>query len=267
MKRQKVVILGGGSAGWMTAASLSRFLCSKQYEIVLVESEKIGTVGVGEATLPHLRSFNQLLGIDENEFMRETGATYKLAIQFPGWGKQESSYFHPFGLSGHDIQGVDFHHYWLRLNKLGKAKAFDQYSIAVEAAQQNKFSYPSDNPNDIQSNYGYAFHLDASLYAKYLRKFAETNGVTRFEGKVQQVLLHTEKHQYANIGDVASLLLASGQKIDGDLFIDCSGFIGLIIEKALKTGYEDWTHWLPCDRAIAVPTERTNTPSIHKSQR
>ncbi|MCF2948762.1 tryptophan 7-halogenase [Paraglaciecola aquimarina] len=260
MKRQKVVILGGGSAGWMTAASLSRFLNPKQYEIVLVESEQIGTVGVGEATLPHLRSFNQLLGIDENEFMRETGATYKLAIQFPGWGKKEGSYFHPFGLSGHDINGVDFHHYWLRLNKLGKARPFDQYSIAVEAAQQQKFRYPSDNPNDISSNYGYAFHLDASLYAKYLRKYSEALGVTRIEGKVAEVQLHHDPKAQGEIGDVARLCLESGQQIEGDFFIDCSGFIGFVIEKTLKTGYENWTHWLPCDRAIAVPTERINNP-------
>jgi tryptophan 7-halogenase len=260
MTQQRIVVLGGGSAGWMTAASLAKFLNPKQFKITLVESELIGTVGVGEATLPHLRSFNQLLGIDENEFMRETGATYKLAIQFPGWGEEGRSYFHPFGLSGHDICGIDFHQYWLHLNQLGKAEPFENYSIAVNAAKQQKFQYPSNNPNDINADYGYAFHLDATLYARYLRRFAEQRGVSRIEGKVVEVCLHQQSSALHQVGDIASLRLDSGQHLDGDLFIDCSGFIGVMIEQALHTGYEDWTHWLPCDRAIAVPTERCATP-------
>ncbi|MEP7703925.1 tryptophan halogenase family protein [Paraglaciecola sp. 25GB23A] len=258
--RQQVVILGGGSSGWMTAASLARFLCPHHYCITLIESELIGTVGVGEATLPHLRSFNQLLGIDENEFMRETGATYKLAIQFPGWGAKENSYFHPFGLSGQDINGIDFHQYWLRLRQHGKALPFDQYSIAVQAAKQQKFSYPSDNPQDLRADYGYAFHLDATLYAQYLRKYAEQRGVQRIEGKVAEVRRHEHETLDAKRGDIACLVMESGQIIGGDLFIDCSGFAGVLIEQNLKTGYENWTHWLPCDRAIAVPTERIENP-------
>lgn len=260
MTRQRIVILGGGSSGWMTAASLSCFLNPQQYHLTLIESELIGTVGVGEATLPHLRSFNQLLGIDENEFMRKTGATYKLAIQFPGWGQKDNSYFHPFGLSGHDIQGIDFHHYWLHLKQQGKALPFDHYSIAVEAAKQQKFAYPSNRESDIQADYGYAFHLDATLYAKYLRDYAEKRGVSRIEGKVVGVTLHQATTPNQQCGDIASLLLASGQVIEGDLFIDCSGFRGVLIEQCLKTGYDNWTHWLPCDRAIAVPTERIDHP-------
>lgn len=260
MSRQKIVILGGGSAGWMTAASFARFLNSSQFSITLIESELIGTVGVGEATLPHLRSFNELLGIDENEFMRETGATYKLGIQFPGWGQKDNSYFHPFGLSGQDISGIDFHHYWLKLAKQGKAQPFDHYSIAVEAARQEKFQYPSADLNHISSDYGYAFHLDATLYAQYLRQFAEQAGINRIEGKVQQVTLHQHSGGTAKAGDIASLTLESGQVIEGDLFIDCSGFRGVLIEQALQSGYEDWTHWLPCDRAIAVPTQKIDNP-------
>ena len=260
MTRQHIVILGGGSAGWMTAASLSRFLSSNLYCITLLESELIGTVGVGEATLPHLRSFNQLLGIDENEFMRETGATYKLAIQFPGWGEKSRSYFHPFGLSGQDINGIDFHQYWLRLQQQGKALPFDHYSIAVEAAKQQKFTYPSEDPNDVCADYGYAFHLDANLYAAYLRKYAQQRGVERIEGKVADVRRHEEDKATAKTGDIASVIMESGQEITGDLFIDCSGFRGVLIEQSLKTGYEDWSHWLPCDRAIAVPTEAMENP-------
>jgi tryptophan 7-halogenase len=258
--RQQIVILGGGSSGWMTAASLARFLCQQQYQITLIESELIGTVGVGEATLPHLRSFNQLLGIDENEFMRETGATYKLAIQFPGWGHETNSYFHPFGLSGHDINGIDFHQYWLRLRQQNKALPYDHYSIAVQAAKNLKFSYPSGNPQDIRADYGYAFHLDATLYARYLRNYAEQRGVVRIEGKVANVQRHEQDNTSSKSGDIACLVMESGQQITGDLFIDCSGFAGVLIEQTLQTGYENWTHWLPCDRAIAVPTERIENP-------
>ena len=260
MARQHIVILGGGTAGWMTAASLARFLNSQQFQITLIESELIGTVGVGEATIPQIRSFNQQLGIDENEFMRATGATYKLAIKFSGWGEKNRSYFHPFGFSGHDINGIDFHHFWLRLAKEGKALPFDHYSIGVEIARQQKFAYPSDSPEDLLANYGYAFHLDATLYAQYLRKFSEKRHVMRIEGKVEQVKLHQQDNESNLAGDIASVLLDSGQQIDGDLFIDCSGFRGVLIEQALQTGYEDWSHWLPCDRAIAVPTEKLENP-------
>lgn len=257
MLNRKVVILGGGTAGWMTAAALARYLLvphGPMYSIELVESDGIGTVGVGEATLPHLRQFNEMLGIDENTFIRATGATYKLAIQFPGWGSACSSYIHPFGLAGHDINGIDFHHYWLRLYNSGRVSPYDEYSIAVLMAQKFKFQYPSDDIDSVLAEYGYAFHIDASLYAKYLREYAEKLGVKRTEGKVAQV------HQDEECGNIQALVLESGETIPGDLFIDCSGFRGVLIEDTLKTGYESWQHWLPCDRAFAVPSQRVNSP-------
>lgn len=250
----KIVILGGGTAGWMTAAALSRYLPAGAPRIELIESDEIGTVGVGEATLPHLRQFNEMLGVDENEFMRITGATYKLAVRFTGWGAQDADYIHPFGYCGHDLSGVDFHHYWLRLYQAGLARPFQDYSVAVEMARQHKFDYPSSDFDAITSDYGYAFHVDATLYARFLRDFSVENGVQRTEGKVNNVRTSETS------GEIVSLQLESGQVVEGDFFIDCSGFRGVLIEQALRTGYEDWRRWLPCDRALAVPTERQSNP-------
>lgn len=254
MTLKKIVILGGGTAGWMTAAALSRYLPAKGISLEVVESEAIGTVGVGEATIPHLRQFNQMLGIDENEFMRITGATYKLGIELTGWGAVNSSYIHPFGGCGHDIAGIDFHHYWLRLKAEGLVGSFDDYSMAVQAAKHNKFQYPSDDPDSLYSDYGYAFHIDATLYANFLKTYALARGVVRSEGKVINV------RSSENDGGIEALLLESGHCVEGDLFIDCSGFRGLLIEDTLKTGYESWQHWLPCDRAFAVPSEKMASP-------
>jgi tryptophan 7-halogenase len=250
----EIVIVGGGTAGWMTAAALSNFLPASRCKITLVESEQIGTVGVGEATIPHIRHFNQMLGIDENEFIRETQATYKLGIQFVDWGKKGSSYIHPFGLFGHDINGIDFHHYWLRLRELGDTTAIDDYAIANVAALAEKFDYPSSELDQINSEFGYAFHMDASLYANYLKKYSQKKGVLRIEGKVNHV-----KCSQIN-GFIESITLESGQSIPGQLFIDCSGFRGLLIEETLHTGYDNWSHWLMCDRAVAMPSEKVSAP-------
>lgn len=244
---QTIVIVGGGTSGWMTAAALSAVL-KGQYKIKLVESDEIGTVGVGEATIPMIQRFNKIVGLDEAEFMRETKGTFKLAIEFVNWGKLGDRYMHGFGPIGQDLWTVRFDQYWQKMRMLGKAHPLEAYSITRMAALANKFMPPTDEvANSPLNDIAYAYHFDASLYAKYLRKLSEPRGVQRIEGKITQV------HQRANDGFIESVELENGQRIEGDLFIDCSGFRGLLIEQTLKTGYEDWTHWLPCDRALAVP--------------
>lgn len=245
---QHIVILGGGTSGWMTAAALAHHLGKKGFSISLVESESIGTVGVGEATLPHLRFFNKTLGIDEQEFMRATGATYKMGIEFSNWGRNGDSYIHPFGDYGREVNQVAFHHYWRKLREQGDLTSICEYSLPVVAASRKKFMFPSDDPESILSAFSYAYHIDASLYAKYLRQYSEVRGVVRHEGKVSQVKQNA-------MGFIESLELDNGMSVRGDFFIDCSGFRGLLIEQTLQTGYETWSHWLPCDRAVAVPCE------------
>jgi tryptophan halogenase len=245
---QNIVIVGGGTAGWMTAASLSRLLRGK-YAIRLIESDEISTVGVGESTIPMIRLFNNALGINEDEFMRETKATFKLGIEFADWGRVGERYMHGFGKFGQDLWTVDFFQYWLRAWQAGKAPDLERYSLNRMAAHAGKFMRPStDMPNSPLADIPYAFHLDAGLYARYLRKYAEGHGVVRTEGKVVDVRQRAD-------GFIESVVMESGAVIEGDLFIDCSGFRGLLIEQTLKTGFEDWSHWLPCDRAWAVPCE------------
>ena len=245
----KVCILGGGTAGWMTAAALSNKYKGLGVEITLIESDQIGTVGVGEATLPHIRFFNETLGIDERTFMKETEATFKLGIEFCDWGQLGDRYIHPFGDYGIPLHGLDFHQLWLRLKTHGSVTRLDDYSYPIIAAEQGRFQIPQGDVNKIGSNYGYAYQFDSSLYAKFLRRYSEQNGVRRIEGKVVNTTLTP------STGDVESVRLENGEEIQANLYIDCSGFRGVLIEQALETGYDDWSEWLPCNRAVAVPCE------------
>ncbi len=252
MERQtinRVVIAGGGTAGWVTAASLSHNL-GPALDITLVESEAIGTIGVGEATIPTHTSFHAMLGINEAEFMRATHATFKLGIQFEGWKDKGESYIHSFGQVGKHTWMAPFHHLWLHARDLGIEGDFEDYCLELKAAKADKF-YTSDKQKPLN----YAYHLDAVAYAKYLRGFSEKKGVKRVEGKIQNVLQHAES------GNIKAVELENGALIEGDLFIDCTGFNGLLIEKTLKTGYDDWRHWLPMDSAYAVQTQKTG-PAI-----
>lgn len=243
-RERRIVIVGGGTAGWMTAAAMARFL-TPGASIVLVESDEIGTVGVGEATIPGIRNYNNALEIDESEFLKATGGTYKLGIAFEGWSRPGDSYMHAFGLLGRWQGPIPFHHFWLRARALGIAKPLGNYSLNATVSGQNSFA-------PALAEMPYAFHFDAGLYARYLRRIAEARGVVRKEGRIVAVC------RRANSGDVAEVCLASGTRICGDIFVDCSGFRGLLIEQELKAGFEDWSHWLPCDRAIAVPSARAD---------
>ena len=246
---RKIVIVGGGTAGWMCAASLSKFLGTTNQSITLVESDEIGTVGVGEATIPMLSVFNKALGIDEDEFMRETNATFKLGIEFVDWARPGASYFHPFGLYGTDMDGIGFTQYWMRLWRGGGHPDYGRFNLETLAYREGLFARsPANDPSGLP-RLNYAFHFDAGLFAGYLRRFAERRGVSRLEGKIVRV------EQNPQSGFVTAVELDDGRVVQGDLFIDCSGFRGLLIEQTLKAGYDDWSQWLPCDRAAAVPSE------------
>ena len=239
----KVVIAGGGTAGWLAAAALSGKL-GDVLDITLVESEDIGTVGVGEATIPPMRTFHKLLRIDEQEFMRSTVATFKLGILFEGWGRKDNTYIHAFGKNGRESWLCDFQHFWLRGVEKGLSTEIGEFCLELQAARAQRFA------TSPASEINYAFHLDAGLYARFLRRYSESRGVRRVEGRILDV------NRSPEAGFITSLTMESGVQVEGDLFIDCTGFRGLLIEQALQTGYEDWSHWLPCDSAVPVQTAK-----------
>lgn len=252
-KLKKIIILGGGSAGWMTAAALGKVLKDQYCQIQLIESDRIGTVGVGEATIPQIMLFNELIGLDENAFMRRTQATFKLGIQFVDWHQIGSSYIHAFGDVGKNMEGLQFYHYWLKMRALDRAAPLDEYTLTSLACHEKRFMRSIAAGNSPLSNIAYAFHFDAGLFAAYLRELAENWGVQRTEGEVLSVQQRAD-------GFIHALQLADGSVHEADFFIDCSGFQGVLIEQTLKTGYEDWRHWLPCDSAIAVPCASAGEP-------
>jgi tryptophan halogenase len=243
---RRIIIAGGGTAGWMAAAAIARTL-GNSADLTLIESDAIGTIGVGESTIPPIVTYNRLLNINEAEFMRATQATFKLGIEFDDWKQVGESYFHSFGLTGKDHWSAGFQHFWLNGLERGHKQPYDDYCLELKAAYAGKFAHLPDG----QMNY--AYQLDSTLYARFLRTMAEADGARRIEGKIADVELN-------ETGDIAALRLESGQRIEGDLFLDCTGFRALLIEGALHAGFDDWTHWLPCDRAIAVQTRSVRPP-------
>jgi tryptophan 7-halogenase len=245
------VIVGGGTAGWMAAAALVCSTDSRQCRVTLIESDEIGSVGVGEATLPQMKEFNDFVGIIESDMMQKTNASFKLGIEFRDWGYTGSAYIHPFGTFGRRMGGADFLHQWVRAKQRGRVEGIEAYSYAIQACRQARFDFPVDDQAALNSTYAYAYHFDASLYARFLRQFAEPRGLTRVEGRIVDVNRHAET------GHIQSVSLQSGATVAGDYFIDCSGFRSLLLDQALKVPFEDWSQWLPCDRAVAVPCERS----------
>ena len=241
---RKVLIVGGGTAGWMTAAALSKVL-GRQVEVTLVESEQIATVGVGEATIPPIITFNAMLGIDEREFMRATKASFKLGIEFRNWTNLGDRYLHPFGTFGLDIEAIKFHQIWLKFRD--QVGPIEDFNLAAVAARTGRMALPDPDPTKVLSSLKYAFHFDAGLYARYLRGFSEARGAIRVEGKVADVALRGED------GFIQSVTLDDGRVLQADLFIDCTGFRALLIGQTLGGTYHDWSHWLPNDRAVALP--------------
>jgi tryptophan halogenase len=246
---RRLVIAGGGSAGWMAAAAMARYLPSS-WSVTLVESDAIGTVGVGEATIPQIALFNAGLGIDEAEFLRATQGSHKLGIAFDGWGAPGDSYIHAFGTIGRPLGLLSFHHYWLRARAAQQAGPLGDYLVNAVAARTNRYAPPHGAGGPVPDLVT-AYHFDAGLYADFLRRYAEARGVMRVEGIISHV------HRASDTGDISALALTGDRQIEGDLFIDCTGFGGRLIAKELGIGFDDWSHWLPCDRAWAMPSVRT----------
>ena len=246
---KRVVIVGGGTAGWIAASVLSK-LMGRVLDITLIESDSIGTVGVGEATIPQIRRLNGILGINEAEFVRETKGSFKLGIEFNNWGRVGESYLHTFGDTGLPLASLPFHHYWLRHRASHQGSSYWDYSLHHKAAYSNRFAHMERVGQTSMTGLSYAYHFDAGLYARFLRTLSEDRGVARVEGIVEDVALHAET------GHIESVRLLDGREVAGDLFIDCTGFRALLIGDALGVPYQDWSHWLPCNRAVAVPCER-----------
>jgi tryptophan halogenase len=244
-----IVIVGGGTAGWSAAACMAKFLAKRPVDLTLVDSSSIGTVGVGEASVPNIHNFNAYLGLDELDFLESTQGTFKLGIRFDNWREADSSFFHPFGRYGVGFEGMDFHQCLAKARELGRASPLADFSLPITLARAEKFAQPVMDTKSPLTDYGYAFHFDASLYARRLRKYATERGVKHVDGRIREVVL-------AENGDIAGLNLDDGARLDADFFIDCSGFRALLIEGALETGYESWKHWLPCDAAVALPSAR-----------
>jgi tryptophan halogenase len=251
---RKVIVVGGGTSGWMAAAALARMIEHAGVSVTLVESDEIGTVGVGEATVPFIRTFNGLLEIDEDDFIRQTQGTFKLGIEFVDWSSRGSRYIHPFGGYGVDLQAIRFHQFWLKLRQIGDpdADTLERYNLCAVAARMNRFMRPRGGPAAVLASLRYAFHFDAGLYATYLRRYSEARGVRRIEGKVVDVRQRPED------GFITELVLQDGRTVEGELFLDCSGFRSRLLGQELNIGFEDWSRWLPCDRAVAVPCQRVS---------
>lgn len=246
---KKIVVVGGGTAGWMSAALLAKSLGASGTSVTLIESEAIETIGVGEATIPLIQDFLGMLDIDEAQFLRETKATYKLGIEFVDWHKKGESYIHPFGEYGASMGQLPFYHYWSRMRDMGDAGSLDDYSLNIMAARENKFIPPVEDPSSLASRMSYAYHFDASFFGQFLRQYSEGLGVTRIEAKVVDVLLDS------GTGNIASVTLDDGRSVEGDFFIDCTGFRALLIEKALGVPFIDWSDLLPMDSAVTVQTK------------
>jgi tryptophan 7-halogenase len=253
---RSVLIVGGGTAGWMTAASLAHHLSQLGVSITLVESSAVGTIGVGEATVPAIRRYFQSLGLNPFEVMKATNGTIKLAIEFDGWRHEGHSFMHPFGRYGLEAGPVAFHHLWNRLRQHGDPGVLDEYAMGAQLARAGRVALPPDNPRVDFEHFDWAVHFDAAKFAAFLRTFAESRGVKRIDARVTEVLRDGEVER------IRGVRLESGEILEAALFIDCSGFRRLLIDGALNSGFVDWGHWLRCDRAVAMPCSAANPEQL-----